>query len=73
MRTELTGLLHQHPLVFFHLATAFAALLLGGVLLARRKRTAQHRAMGWAWCRPPPPPGPRLRWPCFLVPHGEMP
>lgn len=49
MLTELTRLLHQHPLVFFHLATAFAALLLGGVVLARRKGTARHRAGGWAW------------------------
>ena len=49
MPTELTRLLHQHPLVFFHLVTAFAALLLGGVLLARRKGNSSHRALGWAW------------------------
>jgi uncharacterized membrane protein len=49
MLTELTRLLHQHPLVFFHLVTAFAALLLGGVVLARRKGTPHHRALGWAW------------------------
>ena len=49
MLTELTRLLHQHPLVFFHLVTAFSALLLGGVVLARRKGSARHRALGWAW------------------------
>ncbi len=49
MLTELTRLLHQHPLVFFHLITAFAALLLGGVVLARRKGDGSHRALGRAW------------------------
>jgi uncharacterized membrane protein len=49
MLSELTRLLHQHPLVFFHLVTALSALLLGGVVLARRKGTAHHRALGWAW------------------------
>jgi uncharacterized membrane protein len=49
MLTPLTRLLQQHPLVFFHLATAFSALLLGGVVLARRKGTTSHRALGWAW------------------------
>lgn len=49
MLTELTRLLHLHPLVFFHLATALSALLLGGVVLARRKGTPSHRALGWAW------------------------
>jgi len=47
--TELTRLLHQHPLVFFHLVTAFAALGLGIVILARRKGTGSHRALGWTW------------------------
>ena len=49
MLTELTRLLHLHPLVFFHLVTAFSALLLGGVVLARRKGNASHRTLGWAW------------------------
>jgi uncharacterized membrane protein len=48
MLTELTRLLHPHPLVFFHLANAFSARLLGGAVLARRKGTASHRALGWA-------------------------
>lgn len=42
-------LLHRYPLVFFHLVTALAALVLGGVLLARPKGTRSHRALGWAW------------------------
>lgn len=42
-------LLHRHPVVFFHLVTALAALLLGAVLLLRRKGTTSHRALGWAW------------------------
>jgi uncharacterized membrane protein len=42
-------LLQRHPLVFFHLITAFAALLLGGVILWRRKGTGSHRALGWVW------------------------
>lgn len=45
----LTKLLQQHPVVFFHLLTAFAALLLGLVILLRRKGTTSHRALGWAW------------------------
>ena len=42
-------LLQRHPLVFFHLVTAFAALLLGIVMLTRRKGTASHRRLGWCW------------------------
>lgn len=49
MLNHFTQLLHQHPLVFFHLVTAFGALLLGLVILARRKGTGSHRALGWAW------------------------
>ena len=49
MLTELTRLLHQHPLVFFHLLTAFSALLLGSVVLARRKGSTSHRVLGWTW------------------------
>ena len=47
--TQLQRLLTTHPVVFFHLITAFAALLLGGLVLARRKGTASHKALGWAW------------------------
>lgn len=42
-------LLQRHPLVFFHLVTAFAALLLGIVMLSRRKGTASHKSLGWCW------------------------
>ena len=49
MSDAFTRLLQDHPLVFFHLLTAMAALLLGGVVLWRRKGTGSHRALGWAW------------------------
>jgi uncharacterized membrane protein len=42
-------LLERHPLVFFHLVTALGALLLGIVLMLRRKGTANHRVLGWSW------------------------
>ena len=42
-------LLQRHPLIFFHLVTAFAALLLGSAILLRRKGTGSHRALGWLW------------------------
>jgi uncharacterized membrane protein len=42
-------LLQRHPLIFFHLVTAFAALLLGSVILLRRKGTGSHRVLGWSW------------------------
>ena len=47
--TELQRLLTTHPVVFFHLLTALAALLLGGVVLARRKGSVSHKALGWVW------------------------
>ena len=39
----------RHPLVFFHLLTALGALVLGLVLLLRRKGTPGHRLLGWTW------------------------
>jgi uncharacterized membrane protein len=42
-------LLQRHPLIFFHLVTALAALLLGGAILLRRKGTGSHRVLGWLW------------------------
>lgn len=42
-------LLHRHPLIFFHLATAVAALGLGAAMLLRRKGTRSHRLLGWTW------------------------
>lgn len=47
--TAFSDLLHRHPLVFFHLVTALAALVIGAVVLLRRKGNAGHRAWGWAW------------------------
>ena len=49
MANAFTRLLQDHPLVFVHLFTAFAALLLGIVILARRKGTGSHRVLGWTW------------------------
>lgn len=47
---ESIGLLLEHqPLVFFHLVTALAALLVGAIVLARRKGTGDHKALGWTW------------------------
>jgi uncharacterized membrane protein len=45
----LLALLDRQPLVFVHLVSAVAALLIGAVVLARRKGTGAHRALGWAW------------------------
>ena len=47
--TAFTNLLQHHTLVFAHLVTALAALLIGLLVLLRRKGTASHRAWGWAW------------------------
>jgi uncharacterized membrane protein len=46
---SLARLLQTHPLVFFHMTCAIAALALGAVMLARRKGTPGHRALGWGW------------------------
>lgn len=45
----LLRLARQHPVVLVHLLTAVGALLVGLVVLARRKGDAPHRAWGWAW------------------------
>lgn len=42
-------MLQRHPVIFFHLVTALLALLLGAVMLARRKGTHSHKAVGWVW------------------------
>lgn len=46
---RLLTLAQQQPLLFVHLLSALGALALGLVLLARRKGTASHRGLGWAW------------------------
>ena len=45
----LQHLFEQRPLVFFHLLSALAALAIGAIVLVRRKGTASHRSLGWAW------------------------
>lgn len=45
----LLNLLDQHPLVFVHLVSALAALLIGALVMLRRKGTAAHRWLGWSW------------------------
>ena len=47
--TTVVDLLQRHPLIFFHLVTALGALLIGGVVMLRRKGTGSHRVWGWAW------------------------
>lgn len=42
-------LLERHPVVFVHLLTALGAFAIGIVLMARRKGTGSHRALGWAF------------------------
>lgn len=42
-------LLSQRPLIFFHLVCAAAAVAIGAIVLARRKGTPSHRALGWTW------------------------
>ena len=37
------------PTIVLHAVAAASALGLGALLLARRKGTASHRALGWAW------------------------
>lgn len=46
---SLFDLLNRHPQVFFHMVCAMGALAVGGVVLSRRKGTADHKALGWAW------------------------
>ncbi|MCW5657548.1 MAG: DUF2306 domain-containing protein [Burkholderiaceae bacterium] len=41
--------MHDKPIIFLHLITALAALLLGIAILARRKGTFGHRTLGWSW------------------------
>lgn len=47
--TSFADLLQRHPLIFFHLVTAVGALLVGSLVMLRRKGTTSHRAWGWVW------------------------
>lgn len=42
-------LLQHKPIIFFHLCTALAALVLGIFIMLRRKGSASHKALGWVW------------------------
>lgn len=44
-----TPLLTAGPAVHIHLTATILALLLGIVMLARRKGTGWHRTLGWTW------------------------
>lgn len=44
-----TALMQHDPLIFFHLTTAVGALLLGLLMLLRRKGTRSHKVLGWTW------------------------
>jgi uncharacterized membrane protein len=47
--TAPASLFTNHPLIFFHLVTAFSALLIGLTVMLRRKGTFSHRVLGWTW------------------------
>jgi uncharacterized membrane protein len=49
MTQAFATLLQRHPLVFFHLVTAFGALVLGIVIMTRRKGNGSHKLLGWLW------------------------
>lgn len=42
-------LIETRPLIALHLGAALLALAIGGVVMARRKGTVNHKALGWTW------------------------
>jgi len=42
-------LIATRPLIALHLTSALLAIVLGAVLLTRRKGTGGHRTLGWVW------------------------
>ncbi len=46
---QITHLIETRPLVALHLGAALLALLIGAVVMLRRKGTASHKLLGWAW------------------------
>ncbi len=46
---HLTHLIETRPLIALHLAAALLALVVGAVVMARRKGTVNHKALGWFW------------------------
>lgn len=46
---HITLLVQTQPLIALHLFAALLALVVGSVVLARRKGTVNHKALGWFW------------------------
>lgn len=46
---HLATLIQTRPLIALHLTAALLALTVGAVVLARRKGTVDHKALGWFW------------------------
>jgi len=42
-------LIAERPLIALHLFAALIALVIGSVVMARRKGTTSHKALGWTW------------------------
>lgn len=45
----LLDLITNRPVVAIHIVAMLGALLLGSIMLLRRKGTIDHRRLGWAW------------------------
>ena len=46
---SITRLIERQPLIALHLTAALLALLVGMVVMLRRKGTFSHRTLGWVW------------------------
>lgn len=46
---HLIQLIERHPVIALHLGAALTALAVGAVVMARRKGTASHKALGWGF------------------------
>ena len=46
---HIAHLIDTHPLVALHLSAALIALVIGSIVMARRKGTVNHKALGWVW------------------------
>lgn len=42
-------LIEERPLIALHLFAALIALVIGSVVMARRKGTVNHKMLGWTW------------------------
>lgn len=45
----ITRLIETRPLIALHAAAALLGLLVGAIVLARRKGTVNHKRLGWFW------------------------